>query len=127
MRQAQRAFRGGEWYQTFSGECLQRLRYPQKDILKSEGIVFLSDPQLRGATGECARTLLEAGACGVMTGTPETGSFSEELLNSGGMIFVRYPVHLNETSCKKLLAENQINRAIYYHSPEFCYENHIKL
>ena len=127
MRQAQRACQGGEWYRTFPGECLRRLRYLQKDVLKSEGIVFLSDPQLRGATGECARTLLETGACGVMTGTPETGSFSEELLNSGEMIFARYPVHLNKTSCKKLLAENRIRRAVYYHSPEFCYENHMKV
>lgn len=127
MRQAQRARQGGEWYRTFSGECLQRLLYLQKDILKSEGIVFLSDPQLRGTAGECARTLLEAGARGIMTGTPEHGSFSEELLNSGEMIFVRYPVHLNQASCRKLLAENQIEKAVYYHSSEFCYENRMRV
>ena len=62
-----------------------------------------------------------------MTGTPEPGSFSEELLKSGKMIFVRYPVHLNEASCRKLLAENQIERVVYYHSTEICCENRIKI
>lgn len=127
VRQAQRACRGGEWYLPFPGECLQRLQHLQEDILKSEGIVFLSDSQLRGVTGECARTLLEAGACGVMTGTPEAGSLSERLLNSGEMIFARYPVHLNEASCKKLLTENRIEKAVYYHSAEFSYEKCIKV
>lgn len=127
MRQTHRARQGGEWYRTFPEECLQRLLYLQKDILKSEGIVFLSDPQLRGVTRECVRQLLETGACGVMTGTPEAGSYSEELLNSGKMVFARYPVHLNQFSCRKLLAENQIEKAVYYHSPEFCYENRMRV
>ena len=127
IRQAQRACQGGEWYLPFPRECLQRLQHLQEDTLKSEGIVFLSDPQLRGKTGEYARTLLEAGAFGVMTGTPEPGSFSEKLLNSGEMIFVRYPVHLNEASCRKLLAENQIERVVYYHSTEFYCEKRIKV
>lgn len=127
MRQAKKAYQGGEWYQTFPVECLQRLHHLQKDILENEGIIFLSDPQLRGETGENARTLLESGARGVMTGTPEPGSFSEELLKSGEMIFVRYPVHLNEAGCKKLLSENQIKRAVYYHSTEFCCENRMKV
>lgn len=127
IRQAQRACQGGEWYLPFPRESLQRLQHLQEDTLKSEGIVFLSDPQLRGETGEYARTLLEAGAFGVMTGTPEPGSFSEELLKSGKMIFVRYPVHLNEASCRKLLAENQIERVVYYHSTEFCCEKRIKM
>lgn len=127
IRQAQRTYGGGEWYLPFSGECLQRLQHLRGDMLKSEGIVFLSDPQLRGETGECARTLLETGACGVMTGTPEPGSFSKELLNSGKMIFARYPVHLNEASCEKLLAENRIEKAVYYHSAEFSYEKCIKV
>ncbi len=124
MEQAQKAYHGGEWYRTFPPKCLQHL---EKDTSAAAGIVFLSDPQLRGKAGERARILLEAEACGVMTGTPEAGSFSEELLKSGKMVFARYPVHLNEASCKRLLAQNQIKRAVRYHSTEFCYEDRIKV
>ena len=57
----------------------------------------------------------------------DNNSFSEELLKSGKMIFVRYPIHLNEASCRKLLAENQIERVVYYHSTEFYCEKRIKV
>ncbi len=92
----------------------------QQDGPEKAGIVFLSDPQLRGAAGERARELLALGAVGVMTGTPDAGSFSSELLAAGKMEFWRYPVHLNEAQCQALADQNYFTQIVRYHSPDFA-------
>lgn len=123
-RQAEKAIGGGEWYQKLPENFLQCL---QRDAAAKSGIVFLSDPQLRGKTGERVREFLQAGACGIMTGTPEAGSLSETLLSSGQMLFARYPVHMNQRKCQEILDDNRIGKVVYYHSPDFHYERRIKI
>lgn len=123
-REAAKAANGGEWYQRFSGDALKCLH---RDSLEQEGIVFLSDPQLRGEVGERAKELLQAGAYGIMTGTPEKGSLSAQLLADGRMTFARYPVHLNRQKCQELILRNQIGRTVLYHSPDFHYKRQIRI
>ena len=57
------------------------------------------------------------GALGIMTGTPDAGSLSAEMLENGQMLFLQYPVHLDLNQCHKLAAQNQFNRVVPYHSP----------
>lgn len=84
-------------------------------------ILFLSDVQLRSERSrEIARRLTEDGGFGVMTGTVESGSFSETLIQSGKMKLVRYPVHQNYREFKQLSESNDFKRVIPYHSAEFC-------
>ena len=53
-----------------------------------------------------------------MTGTPDAGSLSAEMLADRKMNFLRYPVHLDLNQCHKLAAQNQFDRVVPYHSPE---------
>lgn len=53
-----------------------------------------------------------------MTGTPEPGSVSERLINSGRMKFLRYPVHQNFAEFTELIKHNRFVRVIPFHSPE---------
>jgi len=48
-----------------------------------KGVVFLSGPQLAGKAGQRAREMVAHGACGIMTGTPDAGSLSAEMLDNG--------------------------------------------
>lgn len=86
---------------------------------QGNGILFLSDPQLRSdAAREAVQNALSAGGHCVMTGTAEKGSYSARLLERGKMEFLRYPVHLNEAQYQALKARNQFKQTIPYHSPE---------
>lgn len=115
-RQTEVALTESNWYNPLPRNLC---KWVQPDTDCTAGIVFLSDPQLRGAAGQLARVLLQRGAVGVMTGTPDTGSFSAELLATGQMVFWRYPVHLNETQCAALAAQNRFAQLVRYHSPDF--------
>lgn len=53
-----------------------------------------------------------------MTGAAERGSCSAQLLESGQMEFLRYPVHLNKTQMETLAGENSFSKVIAYHCPE---------
>ena len=53
-----------------------------------------------------------------MTGTPEPGSVSERLINSGRMKFLRYPVHQNFAEFTELMKHNRFVRVIPFQSPE---------
>lgn len=53
-----------------------------------------------------------------MTGTPESGSVSERLINSGRMKFLRYPVHQNFAEFTELMKRNMFARVIPFHSSE---------
>lgn len=48
-----------KWYKPLPQRILRSVR---PDVAENEGVVFLSDPQLRGAAGERAKELLEQGA-----------------------------------------------------------------
>lgn len=87
-------------------------------LSREKGVVFLSSPQLTGKAGQRAREIAAHGALGIMTGTPDAGGLSAEMLADGKMIFLRYPVHLDLTQCHRLAAQNQFDRVIPYHSPE---------
>lgn len=94
---------------------------------ETEGIVFLSDPQLRTAAArENAKSVLEAGGIGIMTGTVEHDTFSAQLLQENAMVMQRYPVHLNEVQYQKLIHRNCFRKALPYHSPDFPSENMIE-
>lgn len=80
-------------------------------------IVFISDPQLRfERSREIARRFISNGGFGVMTGTVESGSFSETLIQNGLMKLVRYPVHQNYKEFKHLAELNSFRRVIPYHT-----------
>ena len=81
-------------------------------------MVFLSSPQLTGKAGQRAHEMVAHGALGIMTGTPDVGSLSAEMLADGKMTFLRYPVHLDLNQCRKLAEKNQFDRVVPYHSPE---------
>ena len=83
-------------------------------------ILFLSDPQLRlEGSREIVRRLTAQGGCGVMTGTVESGSFSETLIQNGIMKLLRYPVHQNYKEFVCLAKLNNFQRVIPYHTREF--------
>lgn len=90
---------------------------------QTRGIIFVSDPQLRtvGAR-EIAGHVLSSGGKAIMTGTPERGGFSEQLLLQGNMVLFSYPVHLQYAEYEALIAKNKFGRTIPYHSPELPVE-----
>ena len=87
---------------------------------QTQGIVFVSDPQLRSkAAQSAAEQVLSLGGMAVMTGTLEKGSYSERLLRQGKMALLRYPVHLNHGQFERLKGQNDFQQTIPYHSAEF--------
>ncbi len=87
---------------------------------QTEGIVFVSDPQLRSnAAQNAAEQVLALGGMAIMTGTLEKGSYSEELFRQGNMALLRYPVHLNHAQFEQLKGENDFSRTIPYHTKQF--------
>ena len=123
-RQVQSAAREEKWYRC---ESIKPLRQVQPDADEKEGIIFLSDPQLRGETGRRAMELLDLGAAGMMTGTVDKGSLSERLIDSGAMRMCKYPVHLNDAMCRELIGQNRFQKVIRYHSPEYAYGRRIEV
>ena len=93
---------------------------------QTEGIVFVSDPQLRSkAAQKIAEQVLSLGGAAVMTGTLEKGSYSEELFRQGKMALLRYPVHLNHAQFAQLKGKNNFQQTIPYHSKEFSAKREI--
>lgn len=87
---------------------------------QAQGIVFVSDPQLRSASAQqAAAHVLSLGGRAVMTGTLEKGSYSESLFRQGQMKLLRYPVHLNQVQSALLAEENSFSITVPYHSAEF--------
>lgn len=93
---------------------------------QTQGIVFVSDPQLRSrAAQNAAEQVLSAGGRAVMTGTLEKGSYSEELFRQEKMALLRYPVHLNHAQFEQLKGQNDFQQAIPYHSEKFSAKREI--
>lgn len=109
---------GGFWYRP--GEiCASVSEYHGQ----AEGIVFISDPQLRSESArKIAAQILSLGGAAVMTGTLEKGSYSESLFRQGQMKLLRYPVHQNHAQLKCLKEKNQFSSVIPYHSGEFSFQ-----
>ena len=106
---------GGFWYRPVKINALVRPYDGQ-----TQGIVFVSDPQLRsGAAQKAAEKVLSFGGMTVMTGTLERDSYSENLFRQGEMALLRYPVHLNHAQFEQLKSKNDFQQAIPYHSEEF--------
>ena len=101
------------WYKSGTLTALDRDE-KQCDIL------FISDPQLRSEKSrEIAERIISGGGFGIMTGTAENGSFSEQLIQSGKMRMLRYPVHQNFKEYKELFEKNSFRKTIPYHTAEF--------
>ena len=117
LRQVQQIQLGGPWLLLVPPHFAD---WVQQDafLSREKGIVFLSSPQLTGKAGQRALEMVSHGALGIMTGTPDAGSLSAEMLENGQMLFLRYPVHLDLNQCHKLAAQNQFDRVVPYHSPE---------
>ena len=106
---------GGFWYRSGKIE-VSVTEYSSQ----SQGIVFVSDPQLRSeGARKTADNILSLGGKAVMTGTLEKGSYSEFLFGQGEMELIRYPVHLNHAQFELLTGENSFSMTIPYHSEEF--------
>ena len=105
---------GGFWYRP------AKIDVPVSSYREQpQGIVFVSDPQLRtGEARRIAEQVLAMGGMAVMTGTLERGSYSERLLRQGRMKLLRYPVHLNHAQFERLKAANAFAETVPYHSPE---------
>ena len=117
LRQVQQIQLGGPWLLPVPPHFADWVQ-PDAFLNREKSIVFLSGPQLNGKAGQRALEMAAHGALGVMTGTPDAGSLSEEMLEKKQMIFLRYPVHLDLNQCHKLAAQNQFDRVVPYHSPE---------
>ena len=106
---------GGFWYRPGQTDIPVRLYHGQ-----TQGIVFVSDPQLRSAAArDMAEQVLSCGGAAVMTGTAEKGSYSEDLIRKGRMAMLRYPVHLNHAQFAQLAEQNDFRQTIPYHSADF--------
>ena len=93
-----------------------------------QGIVFVSDPQLRSTAAQsAAERVLSLGGMAVMTGTLEKGSYSENLFRQGKMALLRYPVHLNRAQFERLAAKNRFARVVPYHTREFSFAQEITI
>ena len=116
---AQRA--GGFWYRP------GKISTPVSAYAgQAQGIVFVSDPQLRSEEGRrTSEQVLTLGGRAVMTGTIEKGSFSEYLMHQGKMELLRYPVHCNHVLFEQLTEENSFSITIPYHSEEFSVKSEI--
>lgn len=113
---AQRA--GGLWYRPGEISASVSVYHGQ-----TEGIVFISDPQLRSENArKIAAQILSHGGAAVMTGTLEKGSYSESLFHQGQMKLLRYPVHQNHAQFKCLKGKNQFSIVIPYHSGKFSFQ-----
>ncbi|MDO4315713.1 MAG: MBL fold metallo-hydrolase [Oscillospiraceae bacterium] len=109
------------WMKPAAG-TLQNAAAPYSETEK-QGILFISDPQLRSpAARDAVRTVLALGGHAVMTGTVEHGSFSAQLVKDGQMELLRYPVHLNLRQMEALAGKNPFARVIPYHSAEITAE-----
>ena len=99
---AQRA--GGFWYRPVP---IKAAVQPYEG--QTQGIAFVSDPQLRGVAAQTAAArVLSLGGMAVMTGTLEKGSYSEKLLQAGQMALLRYPVHLHHAQFCRLESQNAL-------------------
>lgn len=99
---------GGFWYRPVSIDAAVSPCDGQ-----TRGVVFVSDPQLRGEPArKIAEQVLARGGAAVMTGTLEKDSYSETLFRQGRMSLLRYPVHLNHPQFERLKRENRFARAI---------------
>jgi Cft2 family RNA processing exonuclease len=95
---------------------------------QTEGIVFVSDPQLRKREGQkIAEQIINIGGGAVTTGTVDKGSYCEMLLKRGLMEFLRYPVHLNYGQCCEVVLNNRFTNFIPYHSADFTHKRNILL
>ena len=101
---------------------LQNTAAPYSETEK-QGILFISDPQLRSpAARDAVRTVLALDGHAVMTGTVEHSSFSAQLVKDGQMELLRYPVHLNLRQMEALAGKNPFAKVIPYHSAEITVE-----
>lgn len=99
----------------------------QKYKDQAQGIIFICDPQMREqATQNAAKKVISQGGITIMTGTPEKGSYSDNLMQQNKMVLLRYPTHLNYTSIQKINAQNSFTKTIPYHSKEFTASSRIK-
>lgn len=89
-------------------------------------ILFVSDPQLRSShSRNIAESVLAGGGAAVMTGTAEPGSVSEQLIKSGKMQLLRYPVHQNYNEFTELVSRNNFSRVIPFHSADLSCDERI--
>ena len=90
---------------------------------ETRGILFISDPQLHSPSArELVCGVLSRGGGAIMTGTAERGGVSAQLLGSGQMELLPYPVHRNLTQMNALAAANAFDRVIPYHSAKISAE-----
>ena len=114
------------WLAPEARDGLTQVQVQPLTRIPESGVCFLSDPQLKSQEArELADAFLDAGGSVVMTGTPEAGSYSASLMQTGRMEYLRYPVHQNETEYRRVLRENHFSRAIPYHTPEFSAKREI--
>lgn len=101
------------WY-----SCEKITEIPCSSAEKSD-IFFISDPQLRSADSRSiSEEIIRNSGFGIMTGTVESGTYSEKLIESGIMKQLRYPVHQNYSEFRLLAEMNDFKRIIPYHSEE---------
>ncbi|NMD37983.1 MAG: MBL fold metallo-hydrolase [Christensenellaceae bacterium] len=92
-----------------------------------QGIVFISDSQLNKPMQQAiAKDLIDKGAYGLMTGTVDKGSFSENLINQGKMEYFCYPIHLSNIQYNSLKNKNVFACTVAYHTEDFKPPNTIK-
>ena len=82
-------------------------------------VLLIGDGQLKKQRNrDIADAIIAGGGTGIITGTPDKGSYIERLMDGGLMTRVRYPVHQCMAQFERLMSLNSFDRAIPYHSPE---------
>ena len=82
LRQLQQIQLGGPWLLPVPPHFADWVQ-PDAFLSREKGVAFLSGPQLAGKAGQRAREMVAHGAHGIMTGTPDAGSLSAEMLDNG--------------------------------------------
>jgi len=100
------------WYH----ESVKEIKAERLEDKVGDGIVFISDPQLREK--ENREYAMSGNALPIMTGTPEEGSFSKALIERGVMMQLCYPVHQTLAEAERLCSLNSFRKTIFYHSGE---------
>ena len=86
LRQLQQIQLGGPWLLPVPPHFADWVQ-PDAFLSREKSVVFLSGPQLAGKAGQRAREMVAHGAHGIMTGTPDAGSLSAEMLKNGQMLW----------------------------------------
>lgn len=95
---------------------------------QKQGIVFISDPQLRKEQSQkIVSEIIDNNGVAIMSGTFEKGSYSEKLHKENKMEMLRYPVHQSYLEYQQLVDKNNFKITIPYHCPDLHFRKVVEI